>query len=83
MENRKVRMTVGQFVDAAVGHRFVIAPSVKGILGIHERDDSFVLYHGDRFDVPEVIRNRQISCWAGDCNFASPEYAGAILIVVC
>ena len=83
MENRKIRMTVGQFVDAAVGHRFVIAPTVKGILGYHVQDDSFVLYYGDRYEVPEIIRNRQISCWAGDCTFANPKYDGSILVVVC
>lgn len=80
MEN--TRMTVGQFVDAAVGHRFVIARSVKGILGYAAEGDGIVYYYGDRYDVPARLRSAYISCWAGDCVFKNEEYNGSILILL-
>ena len=80
MEN--TRMTVGQFVDAAVGHRFVIARSVKGVLGYSADGDGIVYYYGDRYNVPARLRSCFVSCWAGDCVFKNEEYNGSILILL-
>ena len=78
----KSRMTVGQFVDAAVGHRFVIARSVKGLLRHMADGEGIVYYYGDRYSVPEHLRSSYISCWAGDCTFKNEEYDGSILILL-
>ena len=78
----QLKMTVAQFVDAAVGHRFVIARSVKGILGYSAECEGIVYYYGDRYDVPPRLRSSFISCWAGDCVFKNEEYNGSILILL-
>ena len=78
----KPGMTVGQFVDAAVGHHFVITRSVKGVLRYVADGVGIVLYYGDRYNVADYLRRAKISCWSADCAFANPKYDGAILIVI-
>ena len=78
----QIRMTVGQFVDAAVGHHFVITRSVRGLLRYSADDEGIVLYYGDRYNVPDYLRRAKISCWSADCAFVNQEYDGSILVVI-
>ena len=78
----QIRMTVAQFVDAAVGHHFVITRSVKGVLRYCAEGEGIVLYYGDRYDVSDYLRRAKVSCWSADCAFANPKYDGAILVVI-
>ena len=78
----KIRMTVAQFVDAAVGHHFVITRSIHGVLKYAAPGSEVILYYGDRYSVPNYLRRAKISCWSADCVFVNPEYDGAILVLI-
>lgn len=78
----QIKMTVAQFVDGAVGHRFVIVRSIKGVLRYSADGAGIILYYGDRYNVPDYLRRAKVSCWSADCAFVDQEYDGSILVVI-